>query len=259
MDYNNTYWFDDKGVVIKMDNKTKISENAYVKNAQSSPQMKYRVTVGEGNCVVTEFKNDYDNELESNELWRAYYINGMIEKTGLMISKDFKLFKKFSQDMMTEYEYDYDIKERKITGEKRQIYNGYYKNDPKNHYPRSSKKEEYKNESHQIKDIQRGGVPLSKSEEIRLTIKTKKDYESACNSRDTVNEICFRDRCLVSLRDLVLADFPQLKRIVIEENKFCGKNLTISNLPQLESVTTGIYSLSDATSVEFSSNHILIR
>lgn len=266
MDYKNSFWIDDKGEMITVDNNTEISENDYVKKADIDPQRKFRVTVGEGQCVVTEFEKDYDIELKSKELWRAYYKEGKIEKTGLMIGTDFILFKKFSQDIMTEYEYDYDIKARRITNEKREIYKGYYKNDPKNHYPRSDKKEEHKNESHQVQDIQsgvhenrpEGGVHISENKQNRIVIKTKTDYDTVWDSKEDVNEICVSGKYLKSVENFDVIDFPQLRTIVFEENPFGGKNLTLSNLPQLESISIGDYVFYDAIDVKFSSKHVLI-
>lgn len=266
MDYKNSFWIDDKGEMITVDNNTEISENDYVKKPDIDPQRKFRVTVGEGQCVVTEFEKDYDIELKSKELWRAYYKEGKIEKTGLMIGTGFILFKKFSQDIMTEYEYDYDIKARRITSEKREIYKGYYKNDPKNHYPRSDKKEEHKNESHQVQVIQsgvhdnrpEGGVHISENKQNRIVIKTKTDYDTIWDSKEDVNEICVSGKYLKSMGNFDIINFPQLRTIVFEENRFGGKNLTLSNLPQLESISIGDYVFYDAIDVKFFSNHVLI-
>lgn len=280
MDYKNSFWIDDKGEMITKNNDTKISEIDYVKKEDIDPQRKFRVTVGEGQCIVTEFEKDYDVELKSKELWRASYKDGKIEKTGLMIGNDFTLFKKFSQDMMTEYEYDYDIKQRRITGQKREIYNGYYKNDPKNHYPRSDKKEEHKNESHQVRNTHHienpygsterqlnnlvnnseGELQRSESQKNRYEIKASDDYKDLWKVSSTVSEICFSNKCLKNDEMVSLTDLPQLRTITIE--KSCcmfGKYLTISNLPQLESISIGDFVFFDPTEIVFSSNHVLIR
>lgn len=280
MDYKNSFWIDDKGEMITVDNNTEISENDYVKKADIDPQRKFRVTVGEGQCVVTEFEKDYDIELKSKELWRAYYKEGKIEKTGLMIGTDFILFKKFSQDIMTEYEYDYDIKARRITNEKREIYKGYYKNDPKNHYPRSNKKKEHKNESRQVRNTHHNGNPYgsterqpnnlvnnsegklqrSESKEKRYDIRTSNDYKDLSKVSSTVSNICFSNKCLRNDEMVSLTDLPQLRTITIESNCcIYGKYLTISNLPQLESITIGDCVFFDPTEIVLSSNHVLIR
>lgn len=266
LDKDCTYWISKEGEMKKCRNGLHSSTKFY----GTIPNKKFRVVLDGDKCTVVEFKNNYEQEQKST-LWVALYIDGKISQSGLLINSKYFMFKEFKDDMMTEYEYDYDVEKGEIIENKREvIYQGKYKNDSNEHYPRDEsanetttpdpKKDPVKkeNESSSIPVIQKKN---DGSEIKRLSYgKEFKDLSLCIKDKeyDDVQEVQVLESGLPKVTTLTIMDIQSLETIVFS-NRCCNSLtiLKISNLPKLKRITFGNSCCLKATKVDLISKLVI--
>lgn len=262
LDKDNTYWISKSG-------QSQVFKNGTIPNSNYSitiPNKKFRVILKENKCIVVEFENNYEQERDST-LWYALYINGKISQCGLMIDSKYFMFKKFKDDMMKEYEYDYDVEKDEIIEDKREvIYIGKYKNDSYEHYPR----DESANEKEDKRSQASSPNPTDKkeNESTSIPVREKKNDGSEIKrlsyGKENIEVLSIKDKGYDDIQEIQVLEsgLPKVSNMTIlklqslETIRFstqCCNSLTIlkiSNLPKLKRVSFGDDCFKIATKVD---------
>lgn len=288
LDKDCTYWISKEGEMKKCRNGLHSSTKFY----GTIPNKKFRVVLDGDKCTVVEFENNYEQERNST-LWYALYIDGKISQSGLLINSKYFMFKEFKDDMMTEYQYDYDVEKGEIIENKREvIYQGKYKNDSYEHYPpdkSANEKEDKRSQTSSTspvnnpadnvnkRDADPKKDPVKKENEFssipviqkkndgseikRLTYgKEFKDLSLCIKDKgyDDVQEIQILESGLPKVTTLTIMDIQSLETIVFS-NRCCNSLtiLKISNLPKLKRITFGNSCCLKATKVDLISRLVI--
>ena len=245
----------------------------------------YRVYVSD-DSIKTIF---YDGECDSNKkyVYTEWDMDGKLKSRGL-ISGDLRKvypFKEFKDGIMTEYEYDYDVKNGVIDIEtKKEIYHGKYVNSMKKGYPRDANPEKVQYDGTNAEGSQEphsptGGNTGTNDSIPSVSMRTNLNgfnrvagslmYNSSGNQEDGVGEkgdewkkeggndnhssvditlpVVTRYSSITTIEDIGV----NCKHIRLQKCPDCCGNLSFSELSALVSVVIDDDSLNNATFITF--------